>query len=55
MPIHSNLREGARAERTQFFVEFVQKVHKNALFGLFFFNQKFACGADNFVTLGSLL
>ena len=36
MPIHSNLREGARAERTQFFVEFVQKVHKNALFGLFF-------------------
>ena len=36
MPIYTHFEGGARAEKRDFLVEILQKVPKNAIFGLFF-------------------
>ena len=49
--IDSNFGGGARRKNAIFCSKFYKKLPKNA-FSAFF--QKFACGAENFVKIGSL-
>ena len=43
---------GSTRRKTRFFGQIFQKVPKNDLFGLFFF-QNFACGAENLAETGT--